>query len=210
MTVPSHLDQLTVQQFINCNKINNDTSLDALDKGIALLSEVTGKSIEYFTGDISNQWLKIYLSKVNQLFLTKPSEKPKRFIVVKGRVYKSIQLASELRDLMSANQFTTYSEYTKEYPINNMNLILPLMYSPYRLFRKPKLSDNQSKHAEVFKHARIGDVSGTAFFFARLYKSFTPVLDQMTAQAMKTISDHMEEIKTFGKVSGLNMDGTKH
>jgi len=192
--VPDHLDKLTVAQFQNCHEHNNNTSLDILDRNLLLLAEVTGVPIDYLETKVETKKLKLYFAQVGSLFQTELSKKPKRFIRVQGKVYQAIQLASELRDLMSTDQFCTYSELTKNDPIKAMHLVLPLMYCKYSLFGKPVIGKNQSTLQEIFKHAKMGDISGTAFFFETQLQAFMPVLQEMNDQAMKTINQHLQEI----------------
>lgn len=205
MRVPKHLNVLTVDQFQECESINNNPTTDKYDKGILLLSALTGKTIDEIES-IPQGKLTVKVAQAHNLFLTKLSEEPKRFIMIGWRIYRAIHNAKELRELMSTNQFTAHAEYTKTGDNKNLHLILPLMYTP--LFNKG-LAKNQTKHAGIFKRAKVGDVSGTAFFFSKLHDNFVPVLIQERDKAMETIANHMEEVMTSGLVSEKSMGGTK-
>ena len=150
-------NDFTVEQFQQWHKVIKEES-DIIDREVKLASILTGKSVEYLES-VPYSVLKEVIKRVNKISLTEPSTKVVRFVKVGRKVYSAILNAQDLHGLMSTSQFTAAKTYAAN-PIENMHLLLPLYYAPYKLFGKQKLADNQLKLGEEFKKVKIGIVTG--------------------------------------------------
>lgn len=194
-------NDFTVEQFQQWHKVIKEES-DIIDREVKLASILTGKSVEYLES-VPYSVLKEVIKRVNKISLTEPSTKVVRFVKVGRKVYSAILNAQDLHGLMSTSQFTAAKTYAAN-PIENMHLLLPLYYAPYKLFGKQKLADNQLKLAEEFKKVKVGDVYGAVFFYSILWSQFVPILEDSLKQATQV----MEEIAADGQGSTSHTDGT--
>ena len=194
-------NDFTVEQFQQWHKVIKEES-DIIDREVKLASILTGKSVEYLES-VPYSVLKEVIKRVNKISLTEPSTKVVRFVKVGRKVYSAILNAQDLHGLMSTSQFTAAKTYAAN-PIENMHLLLPLYYAPYKLFGKQKLAENQLKLAEEFKKVKVGEVYGAVFFYSILWSQFVPILENSLKQATKV----MEEIAADGQDSTNHMDGT--
>lgn len=194
-------NDFTVEQFQQWHKVIKEES-DIIDREVKLASILTGKSVEYLES-VPYSVLKEVIKRVNKISLTEPSTKVVRFVKVGRKVYSAILNAQDLHGLMSTSQFTAAKTYAAN-PIENMHLLLPLYYAPYKLFGKQKLAENQIKLAEEFKKVKVGEVYGAVFFYSILWSQFVPILEDSLKQATQV----MEEIAADGLDSMNPMDGT--
>lgn len=199
----AHFDELTVRQFQEFHLALKET--DILDREIKLISICSGLTIEQVEA-LPRAELKKKILDLHKVLTSKPSEKVKRIILVKKKPYVAILAVENLDGLLSTSQWTAAKTYQVD-PIENLHLLLPLFYTPYKLFRKPKLAENQLKAAEDFKSAKIGDVFGGVFFYSKVWTAFGPDLVNLSNQANKILADHLEELRGAGFIS--HMDGTQ-
>lgn len=194
-------NDFTVEQFQEWHRVIKEEH-DIIDREVKLASILTGKSVEYLES-VPYSVLKEVIKKVNKISLTEPSTKVVRYVKVGRKVYSAILNAQDLHGLMSTSQFTAAKTYAAN-PIENMHLLLPLYYAPYKLFSKQKLSENQVKLSEEFKKVKVGEVYGAVFFYSILWSQFAPILEDSLKQA--TIV--MQEVAADGQDSMSLMDGT--
>ena len=194
-------NDFTVEQFQQWHKVIKEES-DIIDREVKLASILTGKSVEYLES-VPYSVLKEVIKRVNKISLTEPSTKVVRFVKVGRKVYSAILNAQDLHGLMSTSQFTAAKTYAAN-PIENMHLLLPLYYAPYKLFGKQKLAENQIKLAEEFKKVKVGEVYGAVFFYSILWSQFVPILEDSLKQATQV----MEEIAADGQGSTSPTAGT--
>lgn len=171
---------MTVSQFQDWHNVIK-TERDLFDREVKLLSIVSGKTVEYLE-DLPLEDLRKLFRQMNKID-TKLNDKPKRIVSVKLKPFVAFCLPSEISDKLSTNQYTALKTYTatEEDTIKNMHKILALTYAPYRLFRKPKLSEYFNKIEERMKSAKMGDISGTVFLLSRIgeiTRSFPALFNQ--------------------------------
>ena len=133
--IPTSFNEFTVSQFIEWHKITQQRFENVEDREFALLALVLGITTDQAMS-IPNRYVLPMLAKLNTLALTKPNEKIKKMIIVNGKVYEAILKPSELKDMLSTSQYTAFKQYTQKDCIENMHLILPLMYCPFKFFKR--------------------------------------------------------------------------
>lgn len=209
MKVPNSFNDFTVKQFIDFKAVAARKDLDLLDREVLLLSAATGSTVEEVES-LPRHELMDCIKTLNLLQFTEPSTKFKRIIRVNGKFYRAISDAKYLSEELSTNQYVTFKELTKVDPIQNMNKILPLLYTPYKFFGKPNISAKQEYLSEQFLNARMGDIYGAVFFYEVLYKELMETMQPYFDKASQEIAEHMREIEEFGKGLGKGMAGMSH
>jgi len=184
---------MTVSQFQDWHNVIK-TERDLFDREVKLLSIVSGKTVEYLE-DLPLEDLRKLFRQMNKID-TKLNDKPKRIVSVKLKPFVAFCLPSEISDKLSTNQYTALKTYTatEEDTIKNMHKILALTYAPYRLFRKPKLSEYFNKIEERMKSAKMGDISGTVFFYSLVSEKLQEAFLPYSTKAMETIQKFSEEM----------------
>jgi hypothetical protein len=186
-------NELTVGQYQEWYRIQKEIE-DPLDREIALIALVTGMTVD----EVENlPRLRLFdlADKLNSIDKT-VTKKVKTLVLVNKRVYRAITRLSQLNELMSTNQFTAAQTWSKteEDTIRNFHMLLPLFYTPYRIFGKPKLAENQQELAEEFKSALIGDVAGAVFFYSVVSEKLWTAYQPYSMEATKTITDLLHQI----------------
>jgi len=198
MKIPKSYNDFKVKQFVEFQSVLNQKNLDSLDREILLISAATGCSVAEVESVKTSQLRELF-KDINLLQFSEPTTKINRIIKVNGKFYQAITDAKYLREELTTDQYVTFKELTKTDPVKNMASILPLLYCPYRFLRKPKISKNQNYLSEQFQNAKIGDVAGLVFFYAKLLPKLMETMEPYFKQASQTITDHMKEIEAFGR-----------
>lgn len=190
--MPKSFDEFTVSQFMAWHEILKQ-DIDPIDREYRLLSMLLGITQEQCE-DIPLKQIDPMLRIINGFKFKKPSEKIKRVLKLNGKYYIPVIYAKHLRELMTASQYTAFKEYTKTDAVEHMDKILALLYTPFKLFRKPKLSDKQMWLANEFKSAKIGDVYGFVFFLSKQYQKLSEASLPYFQNASLIIENHMKEV----------------
>lgn len=206
--IPTSFNEFTVKQFQEWHKVAAKSFDDILDKELALLSIAANMTVEQVWALTGDQ-LKPLIAQLNQLQFSKCNQKVKKFIFVNRKAYQAIIKPSELKDLLNTSQYTAFKEYTKKDCIENMHLILPLLYCPCKFLRKKRIADNTQALSREFLEAKIGDVYGAVFFYSIVWEKLNEASLPYLKKAQETIQDHMEEvIKALELDSEMPMAGT--
>ena len=206
MNIPSSFNEMTVRQFMDWNRIMSEGD-DVITREYKLLAALLGKELSQVE-DMPIGELKPLFKKMKDISLSKPSDKPKRVIMVNKKPYIAIVNPKDLRELLSANQYTAFKQYTKQDTISNMHRILALLYTPYKLFRKQKIAENTEALSKEFFTAKLGDVYGFVFFLGIQYNELMKCSQQSLNSAIQTIDEHMKEVmKVLGNDSKTATDG---
>jgi len=205
--IPKSFNEFTVGQFIDWHNIIKSES-DLIEREYKLLSMLLGITQEECENIPQGKLLPLFL-QMNQYKESDINQKVKQILIVNHRPYIAICDAKHLKELLSTSQYTAFKQYTKEDSVQHMDKILALLYCPYRPFRKLKLTDKQHHLATIMRSAKIGDVFGAVFFYARLSEKLNPILQNYSTQAAKVIRERMEEIaQAHGVGLEKGMDGT--
>jgi hypothetical protein len=206
--IPTSFNEFTVKQFQEWQKVTAKSFDDVLDKELALLSIAANMAVEEVWALTGDQ-LKPLIAKLNTLAYSKPNEKVKKFIFVNHKAYQAIIKPSELKDLLNTSQYTAFKEYTKKDCIENMHLILPLLYCPCKFLRKKRIADNTQALSREFLEAKIGDVYGAVFFYSIVWEKLNEASLPYLKKAKETLEAHMEEvIKALEEGSEMHTAGT--
>lgn len=206
--IPASFNEFTVKQFIEFQKVSQKRFDDIIDRELNLLAIAADMTVEQ-VWNLPKKQLTPLLVRLNTLAYSKPNEKVKRVILVNGKVYEAILKPSELKDLLSTSQYAAFKQYTQKDCIENMHLILPLLYCPYKFFKKKRIVENTEALSREFLNAKIGDVYGAVFFYSIVWEKLNEASQPYLNKAVETIQDHMEEVfKALGVDSKMPMDGT--
>jgi hypothetical protein len=198
MRLPKSFDEFTVGQFMDWHKIMSEKPVEGdedflVNREYKLLAMLLGITVEQCEA-IPFGELRPLLRELNLIQFSKPSEKINRVIRINGKFYIPVINPKDLRELLSASQYTAYKEYTKSDPIEHMDKILASLYTPFKWFRKPKLTDTPQQLADEMRQAKIGDVAGFVFFCERQYKELMKASQPYFEQAAQIIKERMEEM----------------
>lgn len=204
-------NDITLGTFQECYFIlkNEKDELDAWYKVIAKLTNKSLSEVENYSGD------KIAKLVKSLKFLKEPNinSKPLRYIGVKGKLFKATLLPTEL----SASQGIDIKTFLKpvndllqeEMAVRNAHLILASIYKPFGLKGFKYDPINHSKNAELFKQVKFGQISGTLFFYSKIWEKWTDVIDVYTREADRILTRHMEEVTAWSRMGSLNTGSGK-
>lgn len=186
MGIPTEINDLTLKQFIEFTRINEDKNIEALDRKAEL--------IKYFTG-LDPETLPLadfhkYSSWIDLLIISTPSEKIHPVITVAGKKYASVTDVARF----NVNQYTALQEFIKGGAIANLNKIASLCF--YRQTDKPTFdSEDRVDIEKELLNAKVSDVHGTVFFYSKVMKTLSPFLEIYFLSASRTIQEMMKEIE---------------
>jgi len=194
MRLPKSYNDVTLGQYQECyNLINSKDE----DKWIKILAILSNKSVE----DIENLPADKLIKYANSLkFLSNPdiNTKPKKYIGIKGKVFKATLAITDLSTAQGIDIKTFLkpigNKTQDEITIQNAHLILASIYKPLKWFKFKYDPINHSKNAELFKHVKMGDISGTLFFYSNVLERWMRVINAFTKEADTILTNHMEEV----------------
>lgn len=193
MKLPYTFEDMTLSQFMKLHELEQDKSIDLLDKQVKKLSILSGKSIEYIeTLDIKD--IKNYLTKVSYTSNAPTEMRVVPRFRVKGTMLKPTLSLQE----MKVNQLVDFYGLLKASDgkyIQSANKLLAVMFKPLKLFRESVYSpENHAKISELLLSAKVGDCLGLLFFYLNFWKRCAPVMSLYLENNNKVISELMNEI----------------
>lgn len=196
MRLPTSFNDITISQFQECYFINkSDPELTGWARIISILSGTPIQEIE----DLPLPEIK----KLKQRLLFILDDKKlngvfKKHILVNGRWYKAIHEAHKL----STAQGVDIKTFLK--PENGMTVNDSVVEKAHKLLASVYLpltwkgfkynGANHSKIAEDFRHAKMGDVYGTLFFYLINYQKLIEAMEPYGQEATKILEDHLKEV----------------
>jgi hypothetical protein len=197
--IPIHKDDLTIEQFMRCSEITKQFS--DLECEIELISYLTGKSVDEIESYEFGKSEKLF-SRIRKLIASKPTETVKDLIWIGGIPHKAL---TDIRKF-STNRLLSYEAYKKN-PDKNIHLILSIMYSP--VWRR--VTDDHDTHpddpqriidkrARAFMNKKVGDVYGAVFFWAKVWRTLSPVLQTYSNLNSLMIDRHMKEMEAEASI----------
>lgn len=205
MKIPQSINDLTLNQFIKLEQIKAQKYEFEIDKAIKVCSLFTGvpsNEIEKY----SNHKATNILKTTAHLTYGQPSLKRKNYIWIANKRYKAVKNEKHL----DANQYTCQ----KVYEINsvaNIHKLCSVFYLRTPIFKKQIPFDNpdlQETQADFYKHATIGQVYGTVFFYNSKSETQNLISQLYLMTSQEEISLHMKEVYQELQSLGVNMDGS--
>lgn len=204
MKIPSSFNEMTVQQFMDWDRIIKQKYEDNTERDLELLAALLGDDYK----NVPKAMLKPYFKQMAKIFTSSPSEKPKRIILIGRKAYVAIVNPKDLTELMSFNQYTAFKQLTSNDPIQNMNRILALLYTPYKFFGKRQISERQEWLSKEFLKAKVGDVYGFVFFLGIQYNELMKASQPYLKESVEMLEEHMKEVnRVLGSDSNKVTDG---
>jgi hypothetical protein len=206
MKLPYRFEDMTLAQFIKLHELEQDKSLDIIDRNIQKLSILSGKSIESIElMDLKH--IRLYLSKIAYT-----SNAPKN-LPIPPRFWCGKYLLTPTMSLqeMGVNQFVDYFTILKANDGNHIkcaNDLLAIMFKPYKLIGKSKYSpDAHSKISKQLLSAKVGDCLGLLFFYLNLWVKCEPFIVSCLESSNQTIAKIWDEIQNDKEFQDFLKDG---
>ena len=194
MKIPKSWNEITISQFQECYFILGKTP--DIDSWVKVISVLSGRSCD----EIESIPLKDLTKCIYSLnFLLKPNleEKVKKYVLVNKKIYKAIYQATDL-NTAQGHDLKTFLEPNgldfQDTVVENAHKLLATIYLPLK-WRGFKY--NGGKHAQIaedFKHAKMGDVYGTLFFYSVVYKNLMQTMEACGNEALQVTQEHMKEV----------------
>jgi len=192
MKLPKSFKEITVRQYqVVCDLLINK-KIDQLDKEVAIIAALSGKTVAEIEALPLDKLRKAILLTS---FLSTPNitTEFKKYVVVKGRVYKAIPFAQKL----TAGQYVSLKAFcAMGNNVEQMNNLLACVYQRVRMFKK--FDFNNDEHEQCAKDmldVKVSDVYGTLFFYSEVWKSWNQVILDYSESASKTIKEAIQEMK---------------
>ena len=197
LKLPKDWNQVTVEQFQECYFLLGKTP--TIDTWIMVLSTLSGKSGNEIE-ELSITDLKKYIKKLD--FLTNPTinENVKKYIAIKGRMFKAVYQASDMQTNQVADLkglMNSEGQSINDTVVENAHKLLACIYVPLTL---KGFKYTPSKHKEVsdyFRKAKMGEVYGTLFFYSKVYKALTETINSYGQKNLEIVKEHMKEIEDW-------------
>ena len=186
--------KLTIKQFLKCKQISELES-DPIDKNIKLLSEVTGKPIEYFE-NLPLGELKDNLYKLAQIESLHENSKVHMKFKIKGKRFEVIWREQEL----TAAQYIDVCAFTKdpEQILYNIHNILASICVERTWYGK-RLKYDGAKHKDIaelfYNHMTIEQAYPIMLFFCRYYEALAESIETYLSKEVEELKQHLQ---TFG------------
>lgn len=168
MRVPISLNQITISQYQEAYPIWQSISKEkdaekVLTKWanvIAILADCQTDEVEALP--ISR--LKTYIQRLSALLNSEPKSKVKRFVILKGKLYRASLNELEL----SPGQYIDILTFLeREGIVPAMHKILASIYSPLTIKGFRQNARYHSEHAAKFRQASFGKLYPTVFFYSK-------------------------------------------
>jgi len=194
MKLPYCFEDMTLSQFIKLSELEQDKSIDILDKQVSKLSILSGKSIEYIES-LDYKEVKKYLAKANYT-----SNAPKNLRIPKRFRVKTVMLTPTMSlQEMKVNQLVDFYSLLKAANGNYIaiaNELLATMFKPLSIFKKSVYSpENHAKISKLLLDAKVGDCLGLLFFYLDFWKRCEPIIVRSLTQSQQVIAELMKEIQ---------------
>jgi len=194
MRIPTSYNQITLVKYQECYNLINSKDEDKWIKILAILSNKSIEEIENLPAD------KLIKYSHSLKFLSNPdiNTKPKKYIGIKGKLFKATLAITDLSTAQGIDIKTFLkpigNKSQDELSIVNAHLILASIYKPLKWMRFKYDPINHSKNAELFKQVKMGDISGTLFFYSNVWERWMRVINAFTKEADTILTNHMEEV----------------
>jgi hypothetical protein len=195
MKLPYCFEDMTLSQFMKLHELEQNKDMDILDKQIAKLSILSGKSIEYIEL-LDYKIVKESLAKINYTSKAPKNLRiPKRFRVGTTMLSPTMSLQE-----MKVNQLVDFYSLLKaannDY-IGSANVLLATMFKPLSIFKKSVYSpENHAKISKLLLDAKVGDCLGLLFFYLDFWKRCEPIIVRCLTNNQQTIAEFLKEIQT--------------
>lgn len=187
--LPKTFEDITVEQYQFCwNVLKKGRDTYSWVRVLSFLTEVPIEKLELVDMDKLQSMIQSVQFLVKPTAITKINET----ILVDNQVYKGIvditkgkfgQYAS-LKQELSMVKFPEGEELDW---IPVMHKVLGCIYTPVQLFGQDY---DMIKCQEQMKKARCGQVFGVVFYYSRVLKLLTPIIQGYLEEAEKFLSDH--------------------
>lgn len=204
MKLPTTINNLSLIDYIQVNKIKAQTFEYEADRTTAYLSYFTGLTPDYFDG-LSPRERKKYNNKIIKLITSTETLKRKKSFWIKGKRY--VAAKDELD--FNTNQWTALNEFEKD-ATNNIHKIIALIYTHTPLFCKWKFKDSEfTNNAKLFNDTlKVKDFIGTFFFYSQRLELLRETSLAYSKINEMEINEHMKEVYRLFKELGINTDGS--
>ena len=188
MKLPKSFNDITVEQYQFANSIlKHRTDTDAW---IGILSYFTGKSNEYYE-ELELSKLQSLIASVQFLLQPKLITEINDTIIIDNEFFKGTS------DITKGN-FGQYASIktilTQGDTIDNLHLLLGEIYAPIHLYN---LKYDSLDVANKMKHAGVGQVLGLVFFYSRVLKSLTPIIQEYLVTVEREIKAQGESLTEY-------------
>lgn len=195
MKLPYCFEDMTLNQFMKLRELEQNKDIDILDKRIAKLSILSGKSIDYIES-LSSKEFKVYSSKIN--YTSNPPKNlriPKRFRVGTTMLRPTMSL-QEMKVNQLVDFYSLLKAANRDY-ISSANVLLATMFKPLSIFNKSVYSpENHAKISKLLLDAKVGDCLGLLFFYLDFWKRCEPIIVRCLTNNQQTIAEFLKEIQT--------------
>lgn len=196
MRLPKSFNEITISQFQECYFINkSDPTLEGWSRIISILSRESIETVQNLPIDRIKQLKKLLLFILDDQSL---NEKVKQWVYINKKIYKPV---TELNKLSTAQAIDIKTfikpqegmDY-KDIVVENAHKLLASIYLPLKGFSFKYDGANHQKASEDFRHAKMGEVYGTLFFYSAVWENWMKSLEPYGKQAAQTIESHMEDV----------------
>ena len=195
MKLPYCFEYMTLAQFMKLHELEQNKDMDILDKQIAKLSILSGKSIEYIEL-LDYKIVKESLAKINYTSKAPKNLRiPKRFRV--GTVMLSPTMSLQEMKVNQLVDFYSLLKAANNDYIGSANVLLATMFKPLSIFKKSVYSpENHAKISKLLLDAKVGDCLGLLFFYLDFWKRCEPIIVRCLTNNQQTIAEFLKEIQT--------------
>lgn len=193
MKLPYRFEDMTLAQFIKLHELEQDKTMETIDRNIKKLSILSGLSVEHIEL-LDLKHIRHYLSKI--AYTSNPPKDlkiPKRFWCGKFLLTPTMSLQE-----MGTNQMVDFFGILKANEGNYIscsNDLLAIMFKPYRFIGKAKY--NPDLHAKISKellNAKVGDCLGLLFFYLDFWDKCEKHIVSYLESSNKVIQEVLNEI----------------
>ena len=199
--LPKSWADVSLKQLIQIEEITNDKSLDKdfapeYTRGLLKLSVFTGESLDYYEA------LPIKEGRALIQSISFLNEYPKETAVNKfkcgGYTWK---VSCDVNNL-SGGQVIDHYEFTKNQDkiLANCNKLMAMYCTPYKYFRKVKLSDKEK--GELLQDVPVQVVYPLTVFFCKVYPLFLKATTDYLEKATEDLKKEMETNQERATVAG--------
>lgn len=216
MRLPKSFNDITIGQYQDVYFLldpqKDEDSVDFLTRWAQIIAILTKEDVQTIS-DLPTRQLKHLIKCID--FVLRPEvlqEKPKQYIAVNGRICKATLRADQLSmpQGVDIKTFLTPIEDLDqaETTVVNAHKLLASIFVPISWKGFKYNSSKHAKLAEDFKHAKMGDVYGTLFFYSVLWENLIKSMEDFGKPHIQLIQNHMTEIQEWLQENSSTNDGT--
>lgn len=194
--IPLSVGNLTIEQF------NQFTEIAKTGKSFDIITFFTGKTEDDLNNLPINKLEKLnhrvgfLLSDYNDMLNRVNKYRVKKYLFVKGRIYKA-QLNEKK---LNTNQYTALKTFDASKQLND---VCSVIYTPLKGFDKNKTDEI----SEAFKKVKVKKVIGTVFFYTDVLKKQRADLKASLIQAKLNLMEQLIQAGTPQEVLDKAMAG---